>query len=203
MLLQQLFEAREEYIANQQGDKIMVAYNKDNGQKPKVNSPIEVVKLLSQASRPNVQWVVKQYVQRTFKLEDIERLKSDLLQFNQLKQKLPADKRDLNRYPSLQAVYQVIDQDKEQKAAATQADENKGKEFVDKNEAEVIFKRGNASVVIPKTREASCWFGKDTRWCTARNDEKNMFAGYSTGDENNLYIITAEYLDILYRLRQL
>jgi hypothetical protein len=59
-------------------------------------------------------------------------------------------------------------------------------EFVDSGEAEVVYNSKNFRVVVPKTEEAACHFGRGTAWCTS-SKTSNMFSDYS--DRGPLYIV--------------
>jgi len=50
----------------------------------------------------------------------------------------------------------------------------------------VILDTDNVQVVIPFNRQTSCYFGRNTRWCTA-GKERNAFTNYS--ERGNLFII--------------
>ena len=54
-------------------------------------------------------------------------------------------------------------------------------------DAEKIYNSENYLIIIPKTREASCAYGRNTRWCTASTGSYNYFDNYNT--QGPLYII--------------
>ena len=56
-----------------------------------------------------------------------------------------------------------------------------------KNDIEKVYEDENWFVIIPKSIDASCYWGNGTEWCTAtRNEENNQFKHYS--DQGPLYI---------------
>ncbi len=56
-----------------------------------------------------------------------------------------------------------------------------------KNDIEKVYEDENWFVIIPKSMDASCYWGNGTEWCTAtRNEENNQFKHYS--DQGPLYI---------------
>ena len=57
-----------------------------------------------------------------------------------------------------------------------------------KQETEVIYKDELGTILIPKTEEASCFWGQGTRWCTASTDSHNYFEHY-TSSGSPLYIL--------------
>ncbi len=54
-------------------------------------------------------------------------------------------------------------------------------------EADKIYTSENYMVIVPKTQEASCAYGRDTRWCTASTGSRNYFDQYNR--QGPLYII--------------
>lgn len=54
-------------------------------------------------------------------------------------------------------------------------------------QAELFLSTPEYTVIIPKTEEASCYYGQNTKWCTAATDGGNMFQQYVRS--GNLYII--------------
>ena len=56
-----------------------------------------------------------------------------------------------------------------------------------KNDIEKVYEDENWFVIIPKSMDASCYWGNGTEWCTAtRNEENNQFKHYS--EQGPLYI---------------
>ena len=56
-----------------------------------------------------------------------------------------------------------------------------------KNDIDKVYEDENWFVIIPKSMDASCYWGNGTEWCTAtRNEENNQFKHYS--DQGPLYI---------------
>ncbi len=73
---------------------------------------------------------------------------------------------------------------------------------ISKSEEEEFYKNGSAQllvnndewkVVIPKTEEASVYFGRNTRWCTAATETTNYFGYYNK--QGKLYIILQKKLN--------
>lgn len=195
LLLSQLMEAREDFIANQQASKILNAYKADKGRnKPKFKTPLEIVKAISVAGNQNIQWLVNQYIMGNFYLEDLPTLQQSITKFNQLKPKLPNAHRDLNRYKSVQDLRTVIAQHEQEQTQKTKQKaedhDTKSSEYLNKSQAELFYKGDTFTVVIPKTKEASIHLGKETEWCTAHEDDDyNYFDRYHSNN-TPLYIFT-------------
>lgn len=56
-----------------------------------------------------------------------------------------------------------------------------------KKEAEVVYEDEKVTIIHPKTQQASCLYGKGTRWCTAAQTAENRFEAYNA--RGPLYII--------------
>jgi hypothetical protein len=51
---------------------------------------------------------------------------------------------------------------------------------------ELLYTGPLGLLLIPKTTKTACYYGVETKWCTARKDEKNMFDYYD--EKGNIYI---------------
>lgn len=164
-----LFEAREDFIADRMGDKIMLAYKTDNKPGTPKNLPdaLSVVKYISTHTIPAyINWTTNQYIKRQFSLEDVGIIKRDLTTFNTLKPILP--NKDINTYPSWNKLREVVEahQDKIGKKEHSLNYENKIKEWVDKGEAAIVYNKDGIIIVHTKTHAANCALGSGTKWCT-------------------------------------
>lgn len=92
---------------------------------------------------------------------------------------------DLNRV----GFGEFLDQMEEQTQIRSGSEEEKAMEqtFYDTGQAELFVNNDSIKIVIPKTKEASIFFGRNTRWCTAARESSNMFNVYN--DDGPLYII--------------
>ena len=184
-----LDEDRAAHIVDKQRDDIMRAFKRDIGGTPtSIQKAEEVVHELSKASTKALQWIVYRYIGGSFKLEDVQRVNQDLIQFAKIKPKLPPEQRDLNRL-SMTDLYDILDKYSDEDVISNkEADRQKKNELVTSGDAEIIYKDKELVVLIPKTEEASCYFGKGTKWCTASAyGGDNYFEHYS--EQGDLYII--------------
>lgn len=197
MLLINLFEGREETIAQNQGKNILAAFQRDVGSKPTplikmaqntntVNQvPLAIVKYIAQAGLKEVQWLTNMYIKGQFNLEDVNRIKQELVRYNMLKPKLPAAQRNLNSFKSLTDLYAITDAHKKGETGRLFKKEE-WQQYFDEGEAKIFFNDPQLLIVIPKTQEASCAIGGNTKWCTAAR-ENNYFEHYTR--QGPLYII--------------
>lgn len=180
-LAELLLEDRNAYIAQQQGDAILQAYKKDRGRKPELDSAEQIVQMISQSGPKNVQWLVNQYINGSYKLEDLPLIKTEIDLFNKVKTRLPV--KDLNQYKTLFALRDTLQPYEQQPEPASKREQ----EQLTKAQASKIYEDDDVLVIVPKTQEASCMYGKGTKWCTAASGGGNAFGFYS--ELGPLYIV--------------
>lgn len=76
-------------------------------------------------------------------------------------------------------------------------DKSEEQAFFDTNQASLFYNDNNVKIVIPKTKEASIYFGRNTKWCTAAKNN-NMFDSYA-GD-GPLYIVLFKKENVRWQL---
>jgi hypothetical protein len=192
LIEQEIFEDKVDVILSKQGDKIFDAYKADKGaSKPKCKDAKDVIDHLSEISKEYLQWLVTRYCAGQFYLEDKGKLEFVTQNFKKVAKKLEFN--DINRYKDVAALEAEMlqfseDDMKSGKQKAKEENNAIEQEFIKKKKAIIYYDEGPIKVVIPKSEEASKYFGKGTRWCTAA-ENNNMFKRYSIG-KNVLYIIT-------------
>ena len=187
----QLDEAREDTIAQNQGQAIMLAYSHDTGvHKPQFDNALDLVKYIStKAALPGkqtsdyIQKLVNWYINGQFKLEDVSRVQGYMIRFTELKPKL--EKKDIGQYKNVEDLLNVLKQFEGQEVKSGKAEERE----VKSTQAKTLVNTPNFKVIIPLTKEASCFYGKGTEWCTAATKSDNRFDQYNS--QGKLYIIIA------------
>lgn len=124
------------------------------------------------------------------KPEDLDRVGDDLVNFERLKPRLA--KRDINQYKSFEEVYDAISP----LLRAGPSEEELEKERKREREREVddemrsqiiyVYEGPEGWIKIPTTEQASCWLGRNTRWCNAAK-KNNQFNRYNKDDR--LFVI--------------
>ncbi|MCS7316797.1 MAG: hypothetical protein NZZ41_00540 [Candidatus Dojkabacteria bacterium] len=141
---------------------------------------------------PYMKWIVQRYVTNNLGLyEDMfGKTVPGLLKYDILKRKnkLKQEHKDVNKIKNLNHLLDILN---EYQSEDTRSNTEKEKEieqnFYDNGEAELIYNDSNFKIVIPKSERASCFFGKNTRWCTAATESENLFNRYN--EMGNLYIL--------------
>ena len=124
-------------------------------------------------------WGVKlEQLQKQF-MEDLYKTTEDLQKFHRFKQQIPQEKRDINRIESFDELYELTKDFSLEQATTTKAERVL-------QDAELVYDGPNWEILIPKSREASCHYGANTRWCTA-GSSNNYYDHYSK--QGPLYII--------------
>lgn len=157
-----------------------------------------------------LQFIVRMYTGSQFLMEDLERLKQELETYQRQGKRKPVnnppddndpalrpDEKDLNnatKFPTLREFRAVIE--RQENAEKEEAESGEGpaksagqqRRAVQQNkEYDHILKSSNFNIYIPKTEEASCKLGTNTRWCTATRDGNNQFEGYNK--DGKIYIM--------------
>ena len=117
--------------------------------------------------------------------EDLMSIREDLETYHRLKlkKKLKPEHRDINKLKDDVALWDVL---QEYSEISTETDKEVEKQFYAKKEATLFFDNSEWKIVIPHTEKASCYFGINTRWCTAGKND-NAFEDYNS--YGNLYIL--------------
>jgi len=134
-----------------------------------------------------VKWMVeKLYKNNQLKMEDLYKANEYLKIFDKHKQKLQI--KDINQIRTLPDLFDNIRPiyDKLHAGKYEELESKKEKEIRIKKDAENFYEDNEWVVVIPKTEEASCYYGKGTQWCTSATEVENTFYGYN--EDGPLYI---------------
>jgi len=134
-----------------------------------------------------LQWLIKNYINNTNKdrfLEDLYKTKEDLVVFTKLKQQNKIQQKDINQI-KYENLYDII---KPHMKDLTSGKEIKKQELEKiKSQIKVVYDGAEGKILIPFTEKASCFLGRQTRWCTASTESKNYFNYYNK--KGKLYVI--------------
>jgi hypothetical protein len=140
-----------------------------------------------------VNWMITRYISGGInRLEDIPaRLVPALRIYDQAKttRKVKPEDADIGKFKKLIDFTQMVKNNYGEKEIASNksADKAQEQQFFADGEAELVYNTPEWKVVVPKTHAASCYFGRNTEWCTAARDETSRFASYSKNGP--LYIV--------------
>lgn len=178
-ILELLVESKLEYLVKAQGPKLELRAKADTH---KQMSAPDVLAKLAEADPTGgqhkfLQWIVNQYLKGQFKLEDVSRIKVDLSEFLRVRSQL--EKKDINQYKTLSELYDVLDPlEGEEVVSKRQQDKVEGDEYFESGQAVLITNTDGVKIIKLASKDASCYFGRGTRWCTAARED-NMFEEYN------------------------
>lgn len=132
----------------------------------------------------NTQWMLNLFLKQKLPLEDLGKANEYLTVFERVKSRLPVELRDLNRYQSIQNLFDTIEPYQQEQS---QRELSRAEDVAMHEQAKVLYNDANYKIVIPLTKEASCYFGKNTQWCTAATSGWNAFEHYNSSGP--MYII--------------
>ena len=151
---------------------------------PEGQIPEHVARLIQGRADPTTAktmtgWLVKQYAQKTLRLEDLGTANETLDMFHRYARRLPKGRQDLGQYQSLARVWEVVspiaqaEHDKLSGKAQKALDRDK-----DYAESRILRQDDDGfTVAVPLTEFAAKWWGRGTRWCTAA-EKDNQFWQY-------------------------
>ena len=197
-LLQLLLEYNRDKTIATYGKKIEMANLKDNQRQSVATILSKIEDVDPSINKQYVQWICKQYISGALKLEDLYKVTEPLIVFQQYKQRLPQEKRDINKL----TVFDLYNVEEQIKAPHINSD------TISNNfdEAVKVWYDGPLGYLItPLTKEAAQKYSKGTKWCTGamehnrfdyynrrgplfiwrdKNGEKFQFHGIGTDDES-------------------
>jgi len=162
---------------------------------PEPLTPETVINTIAQQDpTPNKEytaWITGNFTRGDIpRFEDIgSRVIPALKRFHALKssRRIPNEERDIGRIKGLKALEDLVAKYEQVETTSKREQEaEKEQQFFKNGEAELVFDDAKYKIVIPKTAETSCYFGINTRWCTAAG-KNNMFQTYNS--EGPLYIV--------------
>lgn len=153
-----------------------------------------------------VEWLCQIWLYGNLKLEDLYKATEYLALYSKVKHKLKGDEKNI--YSAVQSTEKYIDtfngksQEKTRKVSKLKINSlqqlyqlikpfenkpvtNSEKAKDVKKDAKKVYEDDTWVVVVPQTKEASCYYGAGTQWCTAAK-EYNYFDSYNK--EGKLYI---------------
>jgi hypothetical protein len=197
MRIQQLNEYNEKKIIDTFGQKLMTRWEQEN--KPysnEIDSPESIVKWIEKSdpspTKQYMTWLVQRYVSGNInKMEDIPARSTKALNLYMKlgnKKKLQPEHTDINRIKTLPDLEDVIDTYREVDTSSNKEQEKSIEQGMYKSgDAKLVHNDATYKVVIPITHKASCYFGKNTKWCTTTTDDDSSHDEYA--EQGDMYIV--------------
>jgi hypothetical protein len=128
-----------------------------------------------------LEWSTEEVVDGNISVDEIIPI---IQRFEKIKDNLP--KRDINEYSSILSLRKVV-----KEFGQTPAEKRREEKRRVGEETDFIYKSDRFLVVNPKSTEASCFWGKGSKWCISA-DESNQYEHYSSQNIFFYFIIDKE-----------
>ena len=130
-------------------------------------------------------WLLNLYKQNKLKTEDLYKATDYLSYFVKYYNRI--ENKDINKISDLPSLFNVIRPFKEAEDNGEEMATSKSDEIRKiKEDAEKFYEDDTWLVIVPHSQEASCYYGKNTQWCTAATGSQNYFDYYN--EKGLLYI---------------
>lgn len=130
-------------------------------------------------------WLLSLYLNKKLKIEDLYKATEYLTYFAKYGGKLKMN--IINQYKSLSELYNALKHIIDSiEGGSDEFKSNSEKAFEVKQGAEKPYEDSEWIIIIPRTEEASCYYGAGTQWCTAAKNN-NQFKSYN--DDGDLLIL--------------
>jgi len=191
-----LLENRLAHLKTTFGQKLALKYLNDNGSNADgVDLEPVIEELFNKIAEADpspqkkfTQWLITLYLKNGMTLNELPQATELIKNFIEYGKQIPADKRNIASYKTLQDLSDMLEpimaQGKE--ISGKEKERRLGMEMHKPEHSETIYNSPTIKVVIPKTKEASIYFGRNTKWCTSGTEYTNSFRTYNR--QGKLYI---------------
>ena len=124
-------------------------------------------------------WLASLYLNNNLKLEDLYKAKEYLTLYTKYYNKIDKEFQKIGKIQSLSQLYQIVAPFIEMTSQVSHQEEIRNI----KKGAEKVYEDNVWLIIIPHTKEASCYYGKGTQWCTAATKSDNQFDYYNSQGE--------------------
>lgn len=174
LLSELLFEGREDFVAQQMGDKLVMVASRDRMGR-QLKDPMAIVQELKKGDpTPNgqfLQWIARLYINRQFKIEDLGKVREDLEIFMRNKPRI--EKKDINQYKTAKELQDVVDP---LRSAEPQLSGKQQAKVAKLEGAEYVFNTPHIKIIHLKNSEAAKRYSLNTRWCTSEDSTFEHYA---------------------------
>jgi len=132
-----------------------------------------------------IEWMARVYINGNHCLDQYDIIKD----FNDLveKHRIKGEQADINRYKSPEEVYDVVKHFEDNNMSKTQTSKK-----IKAEEAEKVFENDKVIIVKPLSKDASIYYGANTRWCTSASSSYNYFNSYFYNRNVTLYYVISK-----------
>ena len=175
---------KHQYILETRKHRLETAYYTDTRTCSSANLILETISNAMPTDQKFLVWTVDRYCAGNFTITEINKIKSLLSEFNRLKPVLEV--KDIGQYQSVAELEAVISK---LTNVDTRSKNEREREYrntlLQNNEADIILKTPEVTIIKLHSERAACFFGKNTKWCTTSAVKNDINKYYATG---SLYI---------------
>lgn len=153
----------------------------------KLNSLMSILEDIDPTdNKKYMRWIINQYINRNFLLEDSSQLSEDLLDYHTYKRFLPIT--DILKIKTVSELVNLLSEHEHNFRNIPTGKQQK-KEIRDsiRQQSRILYDGELGILVVPETQESSCFWGQHSRWCTSANSN-NRFNAYNTKGPIYLWI---------------
>jgi hypothetical protein len=177
---------KADWIARNQGKKILDTIKQRNDRNWIGKTAEEVALEFEKHGGKFAPYYVKLYLNGDVKrMEDLYRVTPLINTFNKIKQHLK--QKDLNRYNLAELEHTL--EPYQNKIVDKNTNPAEDQRHYESEHMTKVLSHPNFEIIVPHTKETSCHLGKGTKWCTAADEDHNMYNTYA--EKGNLYVIRA------------
>lgn len=125
------------------------------------------------------QWLLRLFINNRLKLEDLYKATDYLKIFDRYKQNELIPVKDINKLKTLPELFKNIEKQFIALKTGTPQTSGELERYVKEKETRKVYEDNKWLVVIPLTHRSACYYGKNTQWCTASNDDDDHFKHYT------------------------
>ena len=135
-----------------------------------------------QHMKPYMKWIITRYASNGIKFwEDVPDILDGIWTYDRLKKRgmLESNQKDINKFKGEEQLFDLLeDYSDVDLSSQSEADDKYEDDLLKRNHYEKLYEDSQWKVVKINSEEASCYFGRGTRWCTSGRNN-NMFDFYN------------------------
>lgn len=187
-------ESRVEFLQRVYGERLGAQWREDDPTGAGKHSDAELgrqrlLRLIAYDPTPNkkyLQWIIRQLLDGRIIGEDLYKAHDALAVFDRAKGRM--EKRDINQYADYRELEDAVEPFALGEVEVSSGAEKDAYARKMQKESRTVYDSPTIKITVPLTKEASCYFGRNTKWCTAaRDDAFNEFVSYNA--RGPLYIV--------------
>lgn len=138
-------------------------------------------------------WICQTIIQDKIKPEDVYKIEENLETYMKIQGHLPPEKRDLNQIKTARELETIVLPHQNGKIIEWDQLDQKQQERI-LAETEILYQGEDGTILSPKTRRASEFWGQGTKWCVSKKNSV-FFDFYNIEGSLVIYILNQKAID--------